>query len=109
MRVTALWIMYGMLKKKNALVSILDIYKDYISLRNQNTVILKMKYAIHNFFSACPIGYFGFSCNTKCVYPYYGLKCALNCSCPERICHHIYGCNQRLIGAFLLSEYSLKM
>nr|XP_011434110.2 uncharacterized protein LOC105333018 isoform X2 [Crassostrea gigas] len=45
----------------------------------------------------CPIGYFGLSCTTKCVYPYYGLKCAFNCSCPERKCHHIYGCNQGLI------------
>lgn len=34
MRVTALWIIYGTLKEKNALVSILDIYKNHISLRN---------------------------------------------------------------------------
>lgn len=34
MRVTALRIIYGTLKEKNALVSILDIYKNHISLRN---------------------------------------------------------------------------
>lgn len=51
-------------------------------------------------FSACPKGYFGFGCETKCGFPYYGLKCALKCSCNVEHCDHIYGCNRRLIGTF---------
>lgn len=52
----------------------------------------------------CPTGYFGLSCITKCTYPYYGSKCALRCSCPAQKCHHIYGCNQRLIDTTIIES-----
>lgn len=45
------------------------------------------------YMSACPLGYFGMNCSSKCVHPYYGLKCKSKCSCYHGDCHHIHGCN----------------
>lgn len=53
---------------------------------------------------ACPKGYFGFGCETKCGFPYYGLKCALNCSCNVEHCDHIYGCNRRIIDTNIIDS-----
>lgn len=40
---------------------------------------------------ACPAGFGGLNCSTKCNASSYGLGCAESCDCEP--CHHVFGCN----------------
>lgn len=42
-------------------------------------------------FVACPAGFGGLNCSTKCNASSYGLGCAESCDCEP--CHHVFGCN----------------
>ncbi|XP_078341801.1 uncharacterized protein LOC144627807 isoform X2 [Crassostrea virginica] len=40
----------------------------------------------------CPDGYTGTNCSSVCPSKYYGSGCRKNCTCPDSLCHHVYGC-----------------
>lgn len=52
----------------------------------------------------CPLGFYGYKCNTECIYPWYGALCGLSCTdypnnCSKADCHPALGCqnNGRII------------
>lgn len=106
MRITS-----GIMKKENARVSTACFYQKKNSVHTNN---LSASYYCKNkcincfvwlYMSACPLGYFGMNCSSKCVHPYYGLKCKSKCSCYNGDCHHIHGCNPNPGGEFSMIKY----
>lgn len=76
------------------------LYKKNNAHTNNLSACYDCKKKIQLYMSACPHGYFGINCTTKCLLPYYGLKCKSKCRCYHGDCHHIDGCNQNPGGEF---------
>uniref|UniRef100_A0A8W8LBU7 Uncharacterized protein n=1 Tax=Magallana gigas TaxID=29159 RepID=A0A8W8LBU7_MAGGI len=43
---------------------------------------------------ACPSGFFGTHCSTRCPYPNYGKLCKEVCHCNATDCDHVFGCQR---------------
>ncbi|XP_065927976.1 uncharacterized protein [Magallana gigas] len=49
----------------------------------------------------CLPGYYKTNCSDPCRYPNYGLRCQKECNCPEKSCHHVFGCpDHKLDGSY---------
>lgn len=56
-------------------------------------------------FLDCLPGYYKTNCSDPCRYPSYGLRCQKECNCPEKSCHHVFGCpDHRLDGKISLRK-----
>lgn len=60
-------------------------------------------------FLDCLPGYYKTNCSDPCRYPNYGLRCQKECNCPEKSCHHVFGCpDHKLDGKISLRKKTRK-
>ncbi|XP_062615262.1 uncharacterized protein LOC134276995 [Saccostrea cucullata] len=46
----------------------------------------------NNSCTACPSGFHGKNCSTRCIFPAYGVGCLEECRCNKSLCNFIVGC-----------------